>query len=94
MCCRAFGAWRHREIFRELRFAGSVERVRNHALLHVRRDTTETSRSLRRTHSAPPCGPPGVVVWLKEHYPGAEQKNYWKVPYSHVKKQFEESQKQ
>jgi hypothetical protein len=36
----------------------------------------------------------GWLVWLKEHYPDAEQKDYWKVPYSDVKKQFEESQKQ
>jgi hypothetical protein len=36
----------------------------------------------------------GWQVWLKEHYPDAEQKDYWKVPYSDVKKQFEESQKQ
>jgi len=34
------------------------------------------------------------MVWLKEHYPDAEQEDYWKVPCSDVKKQFEESQKQ
>jgi hypothetical protein len=33
----------------------------------------------------------GWLVWLKEHYPDAEQKDYWKVPYSDVKKQSEES---
>jgi hypothetical protein len=27
----------------------------------------------------------GWQVWLKEHYPDAEQKDYWKAPYSGVK---------
>jgi len=35
----------------------------------------------------------GWQVWLKEHYPDAEQKDYWKVPYSDVKEQFKENQK-
>jgi hypothetical protein len=57
----------------------------------VRRDRTDLVRweeHIRRRLAA------GWLVWLKEHYPDAERKDYWKVPYSDVKKQFEESQKQ
>jgi hypothetical protein len=73
LCCRALGACGHSEIFRELRFAASVERVRNHALIHVRRDATDIAFAEKNTFSAA-LRPPGVVVWLKEHYPDAEQK--------------------
>ena len=87
-----FEARGHSEIFRELRFAASVERVRNHALIDVRRDTRHRVR--REEHIRRRLAAPGCMVWLKEHYPDAEQKDYWKVPYSDVKKQFEESQRQ
>jgi len=47
-----FEARGHSEIFRELRFAASVERVRNYALIDVRRDTTDIAFAEKNTFGA------------------------------------------
>jgi hypothetical protein len=95
------------KFFRELRLAffvegtwwkrsvlNAVSPIRGDALIDVRRDRADVVRQEKhQQHIRHPSG--RVVGLVKGVLPDAEaKKDYWKAPYSDVKEQFKESQKQ